>query len=203
MEAKRAGGWMTSQIGKDRIDWRGAVIGGVAGGVFALSLLTGFGVTTAFAQPAEPAGPSAEDKSCTGEDCAKNDAAEAQAACPEGEEECPEGEAAAPKVNADQVLSQIHAEYAQGDGGGQISKLIDDAMKLRGQGFRPSNANATALADALEYRPNQTPLVEALKETIAYQRKLQAQAQMSIAEGPVAGPVPVIPPQGGINIPLG
>ena len=34
-----------------------------------------------------------------------------------------------------------------------------------------------AIAKALDKRPNQAPLIEALKETLAYQRKLQAQTQ--------------------------
>ena len=197
---------MTLQTGTDRMNWRRAVIGGLASGVLAAGLMTGFGVSTAFAQPAEPAVPSpAADDNCTGDDCSKQDveAAAAAAGCEEGDDECAEEAAAEPKINADQVLSQIYAEYAQGDGGGQISKLIDDAMKLRAQGFRPSSANAAALQQALEFRPNQTPLVEALKETISYQRKLQAQAQMSVVEnGPVAGPVPVIPPNT-MTIPVG
>ncbi|KUH88381.1 hypothetical protein AU186_03870 [Mycobacterium sp. GA-1999] len=165
-------------------------MGTLAGGVLVAGLLTGVALPTAVAQPAEPTveteapEPQAEGPPtpCTGEDCNKDDEA-------------------APKVNADQVLSLIHEEYRQGDGGGQISKLIDDAVKLRQQGYRPSNANAAALADALEHRPNQTPLVEALKETIAYQRKLQARAAQAVVDnGPVAGPVPVIP---GMTAPAG
>ena len=64
-----------------------------------------------------------------------------------------------------------------GAGGGQVSNLIHDVMKLRAQGFKPSNANQQAITKALDYRPNQAPLIEALKETLAYQRKLQAQMQ--------------------------
>lgn len=161
---------MKPRTGTHRDVGRRLVVGAIASGVLTVGLLTGVALPTAAAQPAEPTTP------CTGEDCKKDD------------------EAAAPKVNADQVLSVIHEEYRQGDGGGQISKLIDDAVKLRQQGFRPSNANAVALADALESRPNQTPLVEALKETLAHQRKLQARAaQAEVDNGPVAGPVPVIP----------
>ena len=48
---------------------------------------------------------------------------------------------------------------------------------LRNLGFKPSKANKEAIAKALDNRPNQAPLIEALKETVAYQRKLQAQAQ--------------------------
>ena len=177
------------QAGTDRARWRRVMVGGFAGGALATMLLTGIGVPTALAQPAAPSttetpAPTAEaegpKKPCTGDDCNRVD-----------EEEL----AAAQRARqADQVLQTIHAEYAQGDGGGQISKLIDDAMRLRQQGFRPSGANAAALIQALEYRPNQTPLVEALKETISYQRKLQLRSQQSAAaQGPVAGPVPVIP----------
>ncbi|ODQ95755.1 hypothetical protein [Mycolicibacterium holsaticum] len=183
---------MTSQAGSDRDLWRRVLVTAVAGGAMVAGLLAGTG--TAAAQPTEPTTeptvaaetptPAAQDepRSCTGDDCSR-------------------GEPEPAKVSADAVLSQIYTEYAQGDGGGQVSKLIDDAVKLRRQGFRPSNANAEALANALEYRPNQTPLVEALKNTIAYQRKLQAQAAMTASQrGPVAGPVPVIP---GMSVPIG
>jgi hypothetical protein len=209
---------MTSQTGKARADWRRALVGGL----LAVGLMSGFGVSTAFAQPAEPAGPSAADDNCTGDDCTRDAeaAAAAAAGCEPDDKKCSDAANTPKKVNGDQILMAIHEQYRQGDGGGQISKLIDDAVKLRQQGFRPSNANAEALQDALDARPNQTPLVEALKSTIAYQRKLQAQQQMAAQQGPQAGPVPVIPPaantgpqagqntnpgttSGSINIPLG
>lgn len=184
------------QTGTDRGTWRRVVIGGIAGTALTATLLTGLGAQTAAAQPTEPTTteaptPTAEadgpKKPCTGDDCKRVD--EEQVA------------AAARARQADQVLQAIYTEYAQGDGGGQISKLIDDAVKLRRLGFRPSGANATALIEALEKRPNQTPLIEALKETIAYQRKLQLRSQQSAAaQGPVAGPVPVIP---GMTMPVG
>lgn len=178
---------MTSQTGPNRHVWRRLVVAGVAGGAMVAGMVAG--TATVSAQPAEPTveteapTPVADaPRSCTGDDCSR-------------------GQPEPAKVNADRVLLQIYNEYAQGDGGGQVSKLIDDAVKLRRQGFRPSNANAEALADALERRPNQTPLVEALKNTIAYQRKLQAQAAMTAQQqGPVAGPVPVIP---GMSVPVG
>jgi hypothetical protein len=186
---------MTLQTGTTRETWRHVLVGALAGGAVAVSLVTGITAPNAFAQPTEPTTteaptptPEAEGPKtpCTGDDCNNDEEAAA---------------AAAPTVSADQVLATIHNEYAQGDGGGQISKLIDDAMKLRQQGFRPSNAHAADLAKALEFRPNQTPLVEALKETIAYQRKLQARAQQAVIDnGPIAGPVPVIP---GMTMPVG
>ena len=186
---------MKSRTGSHRETWRRLSAAGIAGGALTAGLLAGVGAPTSLAQPAEPAveteapQPQAEGprKPCTGDDCKRADEEKVAAA--------------ARARQADQVLSRIYEEYRQGDGGGQISVLIDDAVKLRKQGFRPSNANAAALLDALEHRPNQTPLVEALKETIAYQRKLQLRAQQSAAaSGPVAGPVPVLP---GMNVPLG
>ena len=195
---------MTSQTGKDRFDWRRAIIGGVSSGAIAIALMSGFGVSTAFAQPADPATPAADDN-CTGDDCAKRDAAAAPTAadCPTNTD-CPADGERQSTMTADQALSIIYNEYALGDGGGQLSALIDDVMKMRAQGFKPSNAHKLAIEDALEHRPNQTPLIEALKATLQYQRKLQAQAQMSTQQGgPVAGPVPVMSPNASINAPVG
>ena len=78
---------------------------------------------------------------------------------------------------------------------------------------KPSNANKEAIAKALDYRPNQAPLIEALKETLAYQRKLQAQTQNANAgqqpgynfgvgqPPPGMGPTlpPGVPPDPGAN----
>jgi hypothetical protein len=84
-----------------------------------------------------------------------------------------------PTMTADEALAIIQSEYDTGAGGGQVSNLVHDVLALRAQGFRPSNANKVAIQEALDKRPNQTPLVEALKATLAYQRKLQAQAAMA------------------------
>lgn len=193
---------MTSQTGKARIDWRRAIVGGV----LAVGLMSGFGVSTAFAQPDSTASDTrAPGEPCTGEDCAKPVAGEADTRAP-GEpctgEDCAKpvaGEAEAPgerqaTMTADQALMIIYNEYNLGEGGGQLSKLIDDVMNLRAQGFKPSNANKLAIQDALDDRPNQTPLIEALKATLQYQRKLQAQQQMAAQEQQQSGGnVPVIP----------
>lgn len=189
---------MTSQTGKARVDWRRAVVGGV----IAVGLMSGFGASTAFAQP------------CTGDDCSRQAeaAAAAAAGCAPDDTKCAAAASGPKRVNADQVLTAIHQQYSQGDGGGQISTLIDDAMKLRQAGFRPSNGNAEALLVALDKRPNQTPLIEALQATVAYQRKLQTQTAMagsgqggSTAQLPDWAPVPgqdnnvFLPPQWDIN----
>ena len=171
---------MTSQTGKAHVEWRRAVVGGV----LAIGLMSGFGMSTAYAQPDDPSNTASDTRapgeSCTGEDCKKP--IEGQ---PQASEE--------PAMTADQALMIIHNEYNLGDGGGPLSTLIDDVMKMRAQGFKPSQANREAIQDALDHRPNQTPLVEALKATLAYQRKLQAQQQIAAqTQGPVAGPVPVV-----------
>lgn len=146
---------------------RRAVTGTVASGAMAASLLAGFGVATAFAEPVE---------SCTGADCHKTDPAAATA-----QPDAP------PVMTADQALAIIASDYDLGEGGGQLSMLIHDVMTLRAQGFKPSNGNKIAITEALEQRPNQAPLIEALKDTLAYQRKLKAQMENSGAQQPGAG----------------
>jgi hypothetical protein len=99
----------------------------------------------------------------------------AEPASPTTEAEAPP----TPAMTAEQALSIIQTEYDTGAGGGQLSNLVHDVMTMRAQGFKPSKANVAAITEALEKRPNQTPLVEALKATLAYQRKLQAQQAMA------------------------
>jgi hypothetical protein len=141
----------------------------VAGSAVAAALISCFGVTTAFAEPGD---------SCTGAECPKNDPAtpNAQPATP-------------PPMTADQVLTIIDQDYDTGAGGGQLSGLIHSVLKLRAQGFKPSNANKDAIVKALDYRPNQAPLIDALKDTLAYQHRLQALQQNANN-----------PAQGGYNI---
>ena len=160
---------------------RRAVKGAVAGSATALGLLMGVGSATANAEPVEP---------CTGEECHEADPADPAAQ-------------AAPVMTADQALAIIAQDYDTGEGGGQLSTLIHDVLKLRALGFKPSNGNREAITKALDYRPNQAPLVEALKETLAYQRRLQAmqqnanngQQQPGFAIGQPAPGVPLQPGQ--------
>ena len=84
---------------------------------------------------------------------------------------------AAPTMTGEQALAIIQQDYDLGAGGGQLSNYVHEVLVLRNLGFRPSKANQTAIAEALEKRPNQAPLVEALKATVSYQRRIQAQAQ--------------------------
>ncbi len=90
---------------------------------------------------------------------------------------------AAPEMTGDQALAIIQSEYDLGAGDGQLSNLVHEVLVLRNRGFKPSNANKAAIVAALDKRPNQGPLVEALKETVAYQRKIQAQAAAQQQQG--------------------
>ena len=106
-----------------------------------------------------------------------------------------------PVMTADEALAIIDRDYDTGAGGGQVSNLIHDVMKLRALGFKPSNANKEAITKALDYRPNEVPLIEALKETIAYQRKMQAlQQNANTPSQPVFG---IGQPPPGMGSPVG
>lgn len=76
------------------------------------------------------------------------------------------------------VLDQLAEEYAVGSGGGQLSNLLKMSLKLRSMGFKPSKANLAEITKAMDYRPNQIPLIGALKDAIAYQQKIRAQMEI-------------------------
>jgi hypothetical protein len=106
-------------------------------------------------------------------------------------------------ANAD-VLDDIGVKYMQGAGGGQLSNFAKEALTLRALGFKPSKGNLEALQQGWDYLPNQSRLVDALKDTVAYQRKLQALQQnannpsqpgynFGIGQAP-AGMAPAVPP---------
>jgi hypothetical protein len=79
-------------------------------------------------------------------------------------------------MTGDQALVLLQEQYDTGAGGGQVANFVHEVLVLRNLGFRPSKSNQEAIVAALEKRPNQAPLVEALKSTVAYQRRIQAQA---------------------------
>ncbi len=149
---------MTSQTGKNRHGWRRAVTAAAASSAMAVGLMVGFGSPAALADPETD--PQAD-------------------ASPTTQADVPQ--------TAEEVLAIIEADYDLGSGGGQLSNLIDDVMRLRAQGFLPSNANKDAIVKALEYRPNQGPLIEALQETRAYQRKMQARSAAQPSNPAVVG----------------
>jgi hypothetical protein len=141
---------MTMQTGKRSTGWRRAVTG-AAIGAQAAGLMVGFGSPAALADPETTTSPVAPSPTAAAD--------------------------TPPTMTADDVLAIIDSDYDTGAGGGQLSNLIHQVLRLRAQGFYPSNANKQAIQKALDYRPNQGPLVEALQETLAYQRHVQAQAQ--------------------------
>jgi hypothetical protein len=98
-----------------------------------------------------------------------------------------DNEAPAPTMTGDQALAIIQQDYDMGAGGGQLSNLVHEVLVLRNLGFKPSNANKAAIQEALDHRPNQGPLVAALKSTIAYQRRIQAQAAAQQSPGAQPG----------------
>lgn len=86
--------------------------------------------------------------------------------------------ASAPASVGGDVLDQLADQYAVGSGGGQLSNLLRTCLKLRAMGFKPSKANLEAIQVAMTYRPNQNPLINALKDTIAYQAKIKGQMEI-------------------------
>jgi hypothetical protein len=99
------------------------------------------------------------------------------------------------------VLDDIDAHYDTGSGGGQVSNLVHQSIKLRAMGFRPSSTNYKALQDSLNHLPNQGPLVDALRTTVMHQHTMQVQSQAP--QNPITvgvGPDPNHPDQNGIGI---
>jgi hypothetical protein len=121
-------------------------------------------------------------------------------------------------ANAD-VLDDVGVKYMQGAGGGQISNFAKEALTLRALGFKPSKSNLEELQAGWDYLPNQTRLIDALKNTVAFQRKLQAIQQNAVDPNQqpgfnIGGPPPnpgnssntgigVIPGGSTINEPIG
>ena len=130
--------------------YRRAVTGAVASSALAVGLMVGLGAPAALADDTETTPPA---------------------------DASPTPRPVAPQT-ADEVLAIIEADYNLGAGNGQLAKLIDTVLGLRAQGFYPSDANREEIVEALAYRPNQTPLIEALSNTVAYQRKMQARSQV-------------------------
>ena len=74
------------------------------------------------------------------------------------------------------VLDDIYAQYDTGSAGGQVSVLVHSAMKLRAAGFPPSKGNMEELEAGWAARPNQSELITALQQTVAYQKRNQARS---------------------------
>ncbi len=103
-----------------------------------------------------------------------------------------------PPMTADQALAIIARDYDLGSGGGQLSKLIDQVLALRAKGVRPSPASRQAIVAALDKRPNQKPLIEALQATLVDQRQ-----QISRAGVGAPGGAPAVATPGSPHAPMG
>ena len=82
-----------------------------------------------------------------------------------------------PTMTGEQALAIIQQDYDLGAGGGQLSNYVHEVLVLRNLGLQAVEGEPERHRAALEKRPNQAPLVEALKATVAYQRRIQAQAR--------------------------
>lgn len=112
---------------------------------------------------------------------------------------------AAPQMTPDQALLAIQAKYDTGAGGGQVSNLIHDVMKLRQQGFLPSNSNGQALIEALNFTgASQSRVIEALQATKTFQLRNKLRNQQAQSESPTSIGINTLPPgnQGAI-LPVG
>jgi len=74
------------------------------------------------------------------------------------------------------LIDQLAAEYSTGAGAGQIVNLINTSLTLRAQGFKPKPADYAAIQAAMDKRPNQMPLIDALTAAVAHQQKAMVQA---------------------------
>ena len=83
----------------------------------------------------------------------------------------------APGTARADVLDDLANEFTTAAGAGQVSTLLNESLKLRAMGVKPTGAELTAVKDALKYRPNQTPLVNALKDAVAGQTHRLEQVQ--------------------------
>jgi hypothetical protein len=99
---------------------------------------------------------------------------------------------APPPMTADQALAIIDSEYDTGSGGGQLSNLIHEVLKLRAQGYMPSKGNREAIEAALDKRPNQAPLIAALNETLSFQRRNQMRAAAQAPQQPAMNPPTIL-----------
>jgi len=187
---------MTLQSADDR-HGRGRVITAtVAGGVLAVGLVLGAGSAVGHADPTDvPTVPNLPvDAAAIVPNGVTGEAARAAAAGPAAADPAAAAPAAAdpaapgaapeaPPQTADEVLAIIYRDYDTGSGGGQLSNLIHSVMQMRSQGFKPSKASQDAIVKALDYRPNQGPLVQALKETLADQTKQKKQLEAMQSSG--------------------
>lgn len=156
--------------------WRGRVLAGLAGAGLTAGMVLG-STGTVHADPSATPAPSTTAAQAPASAQAPTSTPKPTVAV-EGGAAAGASTTATASAGSGDVLDQLAEEYAVGAGGGQVSNLLKTTLKLRAMGFRPSKAILQEIAAAMNYRPNQMPLISALKDTIAYQQKLKAQMEV-------------------------
>lgn len=88
-----------------------------------------------------------------------------------------------PATASADVLDDLAQEFTTASGAGQVAGLLNQSLKLRAMGFKPTKAQLDNIQDALKYRPNQKPLIGALEEAISFQTTRMQQAQAIAGQG--------------------
>jgi hypothetical protein len=89
----------------------------------------------------------------------------------------------APGMARADVIDDLASEFTTAAGGGQVSNLVNQSLKLRAMGIKPTAAELAAIEDSLKYRPNQTPMINALKDAVDGQTHRLQQAQAAAKRG--------------------
>jgi hypothetical protein len=83
----------------------------------------------------------------------------------------------APGMARADVLDDLANEFTTAAGGGEVSTLLNQSLRLRATGFQPTAGELAAIQDSLKYRPNQTPMIKALSAAVQGQTHRMKQAQ--------------------------
>lgn len=75
------------------------------------------------------------------------------------------------------IITDLVQEFSTAAGAGQVANLLNQSLQLSGKGFRPTRGQLSAIEEANGYRPNQTPLVRALQDTVDGQTRALQLAQ--------------------------
>ena len=90
----------------------------------------------------------------------------------------------APGMARADVLDDLANEFTTAAGAGPVSTLLNQSLKLRAMGVKPTVGELAAVQDSLKYRPNQTPLINALKDAVQGQTHRLEQAQAAKKQSP-------------------
>ncbi len=74
------------------------------------------------------------------------------------------------------VLDQLAQEFSTGAGAGTVANLLSTSLTLKAQGYKPKPGDLARVKAALDKRPNQGPLIDALNATISNQQNAMEQA---------------------------